>query len=68
MGYLQALMALLPLLGKILDIFTKTPEEKREAFLLSMITYLGDVQGAVDTGKRTGDYKDLEDVINRRLK
>ena len=67
MQWLSALIAILPIAGKLLDLFIKTPEEKREAVLRAFIGFTANVAIAVDKGKETGDFSELEDELNRRI-
>lgn len=65
MIWLNALVAGFPLFSKLLDLFTKTPEEKQEAVLKALLNYVEDINTGVKKSVDTGDTSDLEKALNR---
>lgn len=53
---------------QVIDIFTRTPAERREAMLEHMIQFMRRVSESVNKGEITGDYSDLESELNRRAR
>jgi hypothetical protein len=67
MGIVTLISALLPIIGKLIDLFTKTPEEKIIDVKDSLLRYLSDVDAALKIVKETkGDTSELERVLSRR--
>jgi len=67
MGFLSALAPAFQVLLKVLDLFEKTPAEKREEQLTALLKYIEDVKNASSKAKDTkGDTSELEKVLNRR--
>jgi len=56
MIYIEALLALLPIIKALLSLFIKTPKEKRKEMLLS-------VHQAVQKASETGNTSDIEGLI-----
>ena len=66
-AWLAALGPAFQVFSKVLDLFVKTPEEKREEALQALLRFTQDVTNAVSIIKDTkGDTRALEDVLNRR--
>lgn len=63
MGYLQAIVALVPYLKMLVDWIVVTPEEKREEYLRLLPAKLKEIS---DNEKRASDEKDPS-IINRQL-
>lgn len=62
-----ALLALLQLAPKLLDLFIKTPEQKITDVNKAILQYVEDMGAAVKlVNDDPGNTKSLEDVINRR--
>jgi len=67
MALFTSILSLVPLISKILGLFIKTPEEKREAVLKKLIDLTQDLAVAVDDVKKTkGNTKSLEDLLNSK--
>lgn len=67
MGILQALAAILGVVGQIITLFQKTPEEKRADLIKGIEGYMKDLHQAVQKSQESGgDTSALEDLINRR--
>lgn len=67
MGIVELISTLLPIIGKLIDLFTKTPEEKIIDVKDSLLRYLADVDAALKIVKETkGNTDELERILNRR--
>lgn len=67
MTWLSALGALLPILGKLLDLFIKTDTEKVAAVQKALLEYVEDINAGLKQAKETkGDTSYLERTLNRR--
>ena len=66
MSILSVLSALIPVLGKILDLMTKTPEEKLGDIKDALLNYVEEISAGLKKAKETkGDTSDLEKALNR---
>lgn len=62
MQYIQALLQLIPIIKKLLDLFIQSPEEKR-------LKLISDLHSAFEKAKNSGgDTTILEDIIRRGRK
>lgn len=67
MNIIAILSAALPIIGKLLDILTKTPEEKLLDISKALVAYLDDLSAGVKHAKENpGDTSKIDDAINRR--
>jgi hypothetical protein len=67
MPILSIISAALPILSKLLDLLTKTPEEKLGAIKDDIIKRIQDLSDGVDHAVRTkGDTSELERILNRK--
>lgn len=64
MQFIQALIALLPVFSKILDLFIKTPEEKREEFIAKLPGQLREISDAINKAEKNKDPSDISRIIN----
>lgn len=62
-AYLTALISLIPYIKKLLDLFIKTPEEKRKEFLGDLNSAFKKAEDPIDP-----DPTDLSKLINKRLR
>lgn len=66
MSILSILSALLPIIGKLLDVLTKTPEERIIDIKDALLIYLEEINAGVKKAKDTkGDTSDLEKALNK---
>ncbi len=61
---IKALMAALPVLIGILNLFYRTPAEKWNQLSGRLVHLFDDVKVAVEEGKKDGNYQRLEDLLN----
>jgi hypothetical protein len=67
MNIISLLSTLLPIIGKIIDLLTKTPDEKIADVSKALLRYVEDIGAGVKKAKETkGDTSELERVLNRR--
>lgn len=67
MEWLAALSAALPVIGKVIDVFQKTPDEKLHDVKNDIIKHMEDVSAALaHMEKNKGDTSELEKIFNRR--
>lgn len=64
MQYIQALIALLPVFSKLLDLFIKTPEEKRKEFIAQLPDQLREISDAINKAESKKDPSDISRIIN----
>jgi hypothetical protein len=67
MTVLGIISALIPIIGKLLDVLTKTPDEKIGDVKTALLKYLEDIGAGLKKAKETGgDTSELEKVLNKR--
>jgi hypothetical protein len=67
MAVINAILAALPVIGKILVLFIKSPEEKLSDLSKALLSKTEELHAAVKKAKETkGDTGAIEDVLNRR--
>lgn len=65
-GIIGIISALLPIIGKLIDVFSKTPEEKLLDVKESLLKYVEDVGAGLKHMKQhDGDTSVLEKVLNK---
>jgi hypothetical protein len=68
MEIITLLSVIAPLVVKIAGMFLKTPAEKWGELSGKLLDLIGKVSDAAEKGKQSGDYRDLEDIINSRIR
>jgi hypothetical protein len=67
MNIISLLSTLLPIIGKIIDLLTKTPDEKIADVSKALLRYVEDIGAGLKKAKETkGDTSELERVLNRQ--
>ena len=61
MVYIHALIALIPIIKQLMDLFISTPEEKRKNFILEL-------HSAMEKATKEKDPSDLSKLINSKLR
>ncbi len=64
MSYITALLALIPVFAKIINLFIKTPDEKRQEFLAKLPDKLREITEANDEAASKKDPSAINRVIN----
>jgi hypothetical protein len=67
MSWVSLLTTIIPIIGKIIDLLVKTPDEKIADVSKALLRYVEDIGAGVKKAKETkGDTSELERVLNRR--
>lgn len=64
MQYIQAIIALIPIFSKIVDLFIKTPAEKQAEFLAKLPEQLREISDAFNKAESKKDPSDISRIIN----
>lgn len=65
MIYVQAIIALIPLVTQLIGMFVKTPEEKRQAWLAQLPAKLREIDLAFNTAVQNKDPSEISKLINQ---
>lgn len=64
MEYIKAIIALLPVFSKVIDLFIKTPEEKKDEFIRHLPEQLREISDAFNKSGSKKDPSDVSRIIN----